>query len=225
MVDEKNLDQEAGSAPETEQPDSPELKGESGAGGAPGGGETSSSLEALLAEKDEKIKELSDRLLRAVAESENTRKRLEKERREAVCFANESIIREILNVLDNLERAVQHGEENAGEESLLEGVKMTVKSFHDTLEKFGCKAVDAIGAPFDPNYHEAISQIESTEYPSGSVVSEFRKGYTLNDRLLRAALVVVGKSPATESNIGESGEEATGDGMESADAGSGSAGG
>ena len=227
MAEVKDWERENGSDTEQEQVDSTEPRSEPEeavvAEESPEAAGNGGDFEALLAEKDERIRELNERLLRAVAEADNTRKRLEKERREAVCFANESILRELLNVLDNLERAVLHGEESGEEEGLLEGVRMTVKSFHDALGKFGCKAIESIGSPFDPNYHEAISQMESADYPAGVVMGELRKGYTLNDRLLRAALVIVAKSPASASE-GSGGDAGDGD-SEPADTGSRSAGG
>ncbi|GLI36151.1 nucleotide exchange factor GrpE [Desulforhabdus amnigena] len=155
------------------------------------------SLEELLAKKNEELKELQDRLLRMAAENENTRKRLEREKSDGICFANENLIRELLPVIDNLERAVQHGENDSDLEGLLEGVRMTLKAFAETLSKFGCNSFESVGKPFDPNYHEAVMQQENEEYPENTVLQEFRKGYTLNDRLLRAAMVVVSKASSS----------------------------
>ena len=155
------------------------------------------SVEARLAKKDEEIKTLQDRVLRLAAENENTRKRLEREKTDGICFANESFIRELLPVIDNLERAVQHAAKESDPEALLEGVRMTLKAFADTLEKFGCKAFESVGKPFDPNFHEAVMQQESSEEPENTVLQEFRKGYTLNERLLRPAMVVVSKAASS----------------------------
>ncbi len=153
-----------------------------------------SECEGMLALKEEEVKQLQDRVLRLAAEMENTRKRLEREKSEGICFANESLIRQLLPVVDNLERAVQHGENETDFQGLLEGVRMTLKSFQDGLAKFGCKVFDSVGKPFDPNFHEAVMQEESSEYPEMTVLQEYQKGYLLNDRLLRPALVVVSKS-------------------------------
>lgn len=155
------------------------------------------SVEALLAKKDEEIKLLQDRVLRLAAENENTRKRLEREKTDGICFANENFIRELLPVIDNLERAVQHAAKESDPEALLEGVRMTLKAFADTLEKFGCKAFESVGKPFDPNFHEAVMQQESSEEPENTVLQEFRRGYTLNERLLRPAMVVVSKAASS----------------------------
>ena len=153
---------------------------------------------ALLAEKEEQVKQLQDRVLRLAAETENTRKRLERERSEGICFANESLIRELLPVLDNLERAIQHSEQKSDFDSLLEGVRMTLKAFSDVLGRFGCVPFEAVGQAFDPRYHEAMMQQEASG-PENTVLQEFQKGYKLNDRLLRPAMVVVSKPMANET--------------------------
>lgn len=147
-----------------------------------------------LAAKNEEIKGLQDRVLRVAAEMENTRKRLEREKSEGICFANESLLRDLLPIVDNLERAVAHGEEEGSFQALLEGVRLTLKNFGDTLGKYGCKGFESMGKPFDPNFHEAVMQQESSEHPEKTVVQEFQKGYTLKDRLLRPAMVVVSKN-------------------------------
>lgn len=162
---------------------------------------------AHIAEKDETIKSLEDRILRLAAEAENTRKRLDRERKESVTYANEKIIRELLPVLDNLEAALEHGNREEAPQGLVEGVKMTLKTFLETLDRFGCKPFDSVGQPFDPNYHEAMMQEPSAEQPDNTVLREYRKGYVLNDRLLRPAMVVVAKAPGgkPESESSESG--------------------
>lgn len=154
--------------------------------------------EELLVRKEDEIKQLQDRILRLAAEMENTRKRLERERTEGICFANESLIREMLPVVDNLERAIDHAPKDTEGETLLEGVRMTAKSFLDVLAKFGCVPFESVGKPFDPNFHEAIMQQESPDQPENTVVQEFQKGYTIRDRLLRPAMVVVSKGGSQE---------------------------
>ncbi|SMC21178.1 molecular chaperone GrpE [Desulfacinum hydrothermale DSM 13146] len=152
---------------------------------------------AVLEEREAEIAGLKDKLLRQTAEMENTRKRLERERTEAITFANENLLRELLAVVDNLERAIQHAEQDADTQQLLEGVKMTHKHFLDTLARFGCKPFESEGKDFDPCYHEAIVQHETEEHPANSVVQEFQKGYMLHDRLLRPAMVAVAKGSRT----------------------------
>lgn len=164
---------------------------------------TKEEWQELLARKDEEIKEMQDRMMRAVSEAENTRKRLERERREAVCFANENLLRSILPVLDNLERAVQHSEQSPSPKTLLEGIRMTHKGFVDTLNRFGCVPFESVGKPFDPNYHEAVLQEENADHPENTVVQELEKGYSLNERLLRPAKVVVSKAPAASAGKGD----------------------
>ena len=148
----------------------------------------------ILVKKDEEIKQLQDRILRMAAEMENTRKRLEREKSECISFANEGMIRGLLPVIDNLERAVQHGEDDATCQGLLEGVRLTLKSFGEVLGKFGCVPFDAVGKTFDPNFHEAVMQQESSEHPEKTILQELQKGYMLHDRLLRPAMVIVSKA-------------------------------
>jgi molecular chaperone GrpE len=151
---------------------------------------------ALLAGKDSDISQLQDRVLRMGAEMENTRKRLERERTESISFANESIIRELLPIVDNLERALEHAQTDSNVDGLTEGVSITLKAFRDTLARFGCTPFDAGGMAFDPNYHEAVMQEESGDHPENTVLRELQKGYTLHGRLLRPAMVVVSKASA-----------------------------
>jgi molecular chaperone GrpE len=156
--------------------------------------ELSDECRELLEQKESELKQLQDRVLRLAAETENTRKRLEREKSDGICYANEGLIRELLPVIDNLERAVQHGEEaDAG--SLLDGVRMTLKSFGDVLARHGCTSFNSVGEPFDPNLHEALMQQPSGEHPEKTILLEFQKGYKLRDRLLRPASVVVSKAP------------------------------
>ncbi|MEJ5348244.1 MAG: nucleotide exchange factor GrpE [Desulfosoma sp.] len=167
---------------------------------APFGGD----LKALLEEKEAEIQSLKDKLLRQAADMENTRKRLERDRTEAIAYANESLIRELLSVVDNLERAIQHAEQNSDNQTLLEGVKMTHKHFLDTLARFGCRPFESEGKEFDPCFHEAILQQDSQHYPPNTVIQEFQRGYTLHDRLLRPALVAVSRGSRTASSSHES---------------------
>jgi molecular chaperone GrpE len=154
----------------------------------------------VLAKKDEEIKQLQDRILRLAAEMENSRKRLDREKAEGISFANERLIRELFPVIDNLERAVQHGEDEANCQSLLDGVRMTLKSFEDVLGRFGCASFESEGKPFDPNFHEAVMQRESADHPEKTILQELQKGYMLRDRLLRPAMVIVSKGPQDQES-------------------------
>ena len=148
----------------------------------------------LLTKREEELKETQDRLLRLAAELDNTRKRLEREKSEGIAYANETIMRQLIEVVDNLERAVEHGEKDENCEGLLDGVKMTLKGFMDIFARFGASPFDSVGQSFDPNRHEAVLQEESAEYPDMTVTREFQKGYTLRDRLLRPAMVAVSRN-------------------------------
>lgn len=152
-------------------------------------------LEAAVAAAKEEAAKNYDHYVRARADLENYRKRAQREKEDLARFANENLIREILPVLDNLERALDHATSDDAEmKGLLEGVQMTVSQFQKALEKFGVTLVVSHGKPFDPAHHEAMGQIESTEHPSNMVAQELQKGYLLNDRLLRPALVMVTKA-------------------------------
>lgn len=137
-----------------------------------------------------------DLYLRERAELENFRKRMQREKEDLIRFANENLLREILTVVDNLERAIEHARKNEETvQGLLEGVEMTLSQCQKLLEKFGVTPVVAVGEPFDPTWHEAMGQLESAEHPANTVLQEMQKGYVLNDRLLRPALVLISKTP------------------------------
>ena len=154
------------------------------------------SLEEQLEEALAESADLRDKVLRIAAESENFKKRMERERTIMLKYAGESIFRELLPVVDNLERAVDQGVVNGVEapknlESLLEGVQLTLKSLERILDKFEVRPITSVGEPFDPNRQEALSMETSDTVPLNHVVGEFEKGYHYKDRLLRAARVIV----------------------------------
>ena len=155
-------------------------------------------LLAKYREMEDQLRQEKERVLRIAADSENFKKRLQREKEEQTRYANEAFMRELLPVIDNLERALQHSAPTPGQNSLLEGLTMTLKGFTDTLARFGCTPVEAIGKPFDPNFHEAVSQEESAEVAPNTVLKELQKGYLLKERLLRPAMVIVSK-PASEA--------------------------
>jgi molecular chaperone GrpE len=136
--------------------------------------------------------ELKDRLLRMAAEFENYKKRVKRELEEAQSRGRDGLLKEVLPVLDNLERALQHAQEK---DPLAVGVRMVEKQLLGALEKFGITRFSAVGQPFDPGMHEAIQQVETRDVPAGSVASEFAKGYMSGGRLLRPAMVAVAKAP------------------------------
>ncbi|MGC8719255.1 MAG: nucleotide exchange factor GrpE [Thermodesulforhabdaceae bacterium] len=161
--------------------------------GAADEGPSREELLEFLKQKEEEIARLHDKMLRMMADVDNMRKRLEREREDIICYGNEQLLKELLPVVDNLERALQHGESQSDPKALREGVELTLRNFLAVLEKFGCKPFDSVGMPFDPRYHEAVMQRESMEYPENTVIEEFQKGYVFRDRLLRPAMVVVAK--------------------------------
>ena len=143
----------------------------------------------------DRIAELEDLRLRALADLDNLRKRCASQVSQAKQETRAAVAREWLPVIDNLDRALEHAATAADFESFKKGVAMTRKLFEDTLGKQGVKGFTAVGQPFDPRLHEAMQQVESTTVPPNQVVSELVRGYTLNDRLMRPALVAVSKAP------------------------------
>jgi molecular chaperone GrpE len=154
-----------------------------------------------LAAQRAQLDELNDKYLRLAAEYDNFRRRSLRERQDTLRYANESLLKELLASVDNLERAIGHGrKEELGEEGaqLLEGVELTYRSLLQTLEKFGVQEVAALGSPFDPNVHQAVRQVPSDVHPAGVVAELLQKGYLLADRLLRPALVGVSSGAAAK---------------------------
>ena len=151
-----------------------------------------------LAKALERNRELEDKLLRMAAEQDNFRKRMQRERETALKYAEETILRELLPSLDNLERAVEQCKCTTDAGAILAGVEMTSKGLLSTLEKFGIKPLAGEGQPFDPNFHEAVAMEASAEVPENQIVQEYQKGYMFKDRLIRAAKVVVSKGKVEE---------------------------
>lgn len=153
-----------------------------------------SEVKKLRQELDAKCEEVKvnyDRFVRQVAELENFKKRATREKDDAVRFANESLVRDLLPVIDNLERAVAHAQGGGNGKPLVEGVEMVLKGLLDVLAKHGVAQISAVGQPFDPEKHEAMAQVESENHAPNTVIEEHHKGYLLKDRLLRPALVTV----------------------------------
>lgn len=155
-------------------------------------------LKEKLKEKEEEIKTLYDRLLRTQAEFENYKKRMEKEKSDLLRYANEGIIKEFLHTVDSLEIAIKHAKESNQSEGIIEGIEIILKQLLRNFERFGVTSFVSIGEKFDPNRHEAVVQVESAEHEPNTIIAETQKGYFLNDRLLRPALVTVTKAPQVE---------------------------
>jgi len=153
------------------------------------------NLEELLEKKEEELKEKHDWLLRNQAEFENFKKRTAREKADLLKFGNESLIRELLPVIDNLERSLAYANDAASLDNLISGIELIQKDLIGKLEKFGLKAIPSQGEAFDPQKHEATLQIETSEHPENTIVEELQKGYCIHDRLLRPAMVTVAKAP------------------------------
>ena len=147
----------------------------------------------------EQLEAEKDRVLRLSAEFENYKKRKQRELDDFKKFANETVFKNFLNVVDNLERAIAAAEEAPDEGGLLEGVKLTHKEILKLFENFNVKPVDAKHQPFDPNFHQAVTQEETDEFPENTVTTVLQKGYTMHDRLIRPAMVVVSKKAEKET--------------------------
>ena len=163
--------------------------------------ETPRDLEKELAEALQAAENNHDKLLRIAADFENFKKRMERERALIMKYSGEHILRQILPVVDNLERALGHGKGETADaeknlESLVEGVQLTLKSLQNSLDKFEVKPIESLGQPFDPNRQEAMTMESSDTVPAGHVITEFEKGYFYKDRLLRAAKVIVSSGKA-----------------------------
>jgi len=148
-----------------------------------------------LAEAEQKAEEYYDRLLRASAEFENYKKRTTREMQDITKYANEKFVKEILVVVDNLERAIASASENTGaDDPLVQGVNLTLNETFKILERHKVTPIEALGKPFDPNYHQAMMQEDDDEHPPNTIIRELQKGYMIHDRLLRPSLVAVSKA-------------------------------
>jgi len=159
--------------------------------------EPQSEIELLreqLKAKEEEAKNNYDRFLRQTADLDNFKKRASRDREDAIRFANEALVKELLPVVDNLERAISHAKDGGDGESLVEGVEMILKGLFDALGRHGVVQISANGQPFNPQLHEAMAQVESPGHEPNTVLAEHQKGYLLKDRLLRPALVTVVKT-------------------------------
>jgi molecular chaperone GrpE len=154
--------------------------------------------------KEKESKENYERYLRQVAEVDNFKKRVNREKEDAIRYANENLIKDILPVIDNLERAIAHAQGGGNGKPLVEGVEMVLRGLLDVFSKYGVVQVPAVGEVFDPGKHEAIAQVESNQYEPNTVISEHHRGYLLRDRLLRPALVTIAKAP--QDKDGKNGE-------------------
>jgi molecular chaperone GrpE len=187
----------------TKKSSNPPSKEENTASGvSPKSPESSEEVAELRLKLEEKTKEAEEnyaRLLRLAADMENLKKRQERERADLLQFANENLVKELLPVVDNLERALDHGRQLKAPKALLEGIEMVYHGFLKVLDRFGVTAHDSLGQQFDPAFHNAMMQEEAPDVPNGSVIKELQKGYLMNQRLLRPAMVVVASNTQNET--------------------------
>ncbi len=203
------------SDPQSSRPN--DTNGEAPAEGAqtPNSTPPESELDALKAERDR----FREQLMRTAADFDNFRKRTKRDLDEAKQRGRDDLVRELLPVFDNLERAVQSSGVASDVRSVIDGVRMVLKMFEDTSERIGLTRVKTIGERFDPNAHEALQQVDSAEHPPGTIVAEIAAGYRVGERLVRPAMVVVARKPAepkpaakpdAEPSTGAAGEAAAG---------------
>ena len=173
--------------------------------------EAQNALEERLADLERELEELrgqadeyQDRLLRSQAELQNVLKRHERDRAERARYAVEPLARDLLAVVDDLERAVSHAGQSG--ENVTEGIELVLKGLLAVLERHGVERIEALGATFDPNQHEAVQMVETAEREPNTVIEEHRAGYRLYDRLLRPAMVAVALAPAGAESAAEGGE-------------------
>ena len=172
-------------APEAGEPNANEV--------VQGEGDSAALPKDPLQEARAETARVRDQLLRTAADYDNFRKRTRREVDDAQKRGREDLLRELLPVFDNLERAVVHAGQASDAKAVADGVGMVLKQFVDTLGRVGITRLTVVGTPFDPTQHEAIQQIETDEHPPGTVIAEVQPGYLLGERLLRAAMVVVAK--------------------------------
>jgi molecular chaperone GrpE len=189
-----------------------------GADGSPAeASPTSPSVEMLqhqLAEKDKELADLKDKYLRVLADAENARKRIRQQSEDSVRVQRENFLRDLLPIVDNLERAVEAAQGGGNGQPIVEGVEMVLRSLLDFLRANGVTQVNSVGQTFDPQLHEAVDQVHSPHHPPNTVVSEFHRGYVIGDRTLRPARVAVTKGHQGHGGSPGAGGDSNGGGIE-----------
>jgi molecular chaperone GrpE len=156
----------------------------------------SSSIQDELAVKSEECKALNDKYIRLAAEFDNYKRLSQRDQRDQIRFGNEQLLKELLPVVDNMERAIKAAQASGGDSALVQGVELTLKQLSGALAKFGVQTIETAGQEFDPSAHQAVSYGPSDDVAANTVLDEFQKGYRLHDRILRAAMVSVSSGPA-----------------------------
>jgi molecular chaperone GrpE len=173
-----------------------------GDSGAESGARSTETLEAQLEAKDREIAEVNDKYLRALAEQENARKRIRQQAEESIRHQRESLLRDLLPIVDNLELAVaaaRAGGNGESHESIVAGIEMVLRSLHDLLRGHGVTPQEAVGRSFNPQFHEAVDHLESPAHKPNTIVREYHRGYQIGDRVLRPARVAVAKAPSEQA--------------------------
>lgn len=165
--------------------------------------EQNTSETEVISENERQILELKDQLLRALAENENTRKRGQKDKEDALKFGVSNMAREVISVADNLRRALENKSESAAEltEALFSGVDLILKDLEGILGRHGIQRIDAINQQFDPHFHQAVFELETEEHTPGTIVQVIQDGYKIHDRLLRPAMVSVAKAKGKQQGV------------------------
>ncbi len=171
-------------------------------------GDPLKEMEARLESLEKEAKESYDRFLRVSAEFENYKKRAAREMNDFRKFANESFVKAMLPIVDNLDRAIESSSnDDHAQNSVVEGVNMTLKEILKVFEQFNVKPFESLGKAFDPALHQAVMQEETVDHPENTILNELQKGYMMHDRLLRPAMVVVSKTTESENQENEAQEE------------------
>jgi len=171
-------------------------------------------LQGQIAEKDREIAELKDKYLRTLADADNVRKRVRQQSEETIRLQRENLLRELLPLVDNLERAVGAAKGGGNGHSIVEGVELVLRGAVDFLKSQGVVPLNVIGEPFDPSRHEAVDHVDSHEHPANTVVDEFHRGYLIGERMLRPARVSVARgrqAKATENSDSDDRSKVGGD--------------
>ena len=166
-------------------------------------------LQLALTAKAEEVKALNDKYLRLAAEFDNYKRLVQRDQRDQIRFGNESLLKELLPVVDNLERAVKASQEGGSSDALIQGVELTLKQLTGALTRFHVTPVETVGQPFNPATHHSVTSVASKKVPEQHVVEEFQRGYLLHDRILRPAMVSVSagranRAPGTDDTISSS---------------------
>lgn len=186
--------------------ESPPIAGPADAPAEPAAAPEPDTPEARIALLEKEKAEARERMLRVAADFENWKKRARKEVIEAELKGKERVLKDFLEVVDNLERAASASAEGAQAAAILDGVRLVLRLFQSKFDRHEVKAVEALGRPFDPHLHEAVARVPTADAPAGQVVQELVRGYLLGDRLLRPAAVAVAVPPAVSEAAPASGE-------------------